>query len=547
MGLNKNTESKLKKTDLRVCGFLLVSLLFTAWSSAQTVKSNIDRDTVKIGEEVKFQIQVTADSSATVVFPKAKVFGALEVFNAEDPDTSFTGETRDLNKVYSLTQFDAGSYSIPALKVKIDDENFMTDSLRVQVDSVAVDTTKQDVYPIKKSIDYESDAEFPLWVLWVLLGIAVAGGIVFLILRREKKKKVEKLPPYEAAIKELDKLDQSESLKRGNYKDYYSKLTASVKRYLDEKVEEGVLEKTTDEVIARIRTLKNENKLYLKEHVIQSLEAVLRRADLMKFAGHSGDKITANEDRRTIRDDIDAFDDSIAPPSEEELMRDLEYRRAIQRKRRQRNIKFGVLGGLGLAVVVVVGFVLVKGWSESKELVFGNAAEELLKKDWVTSTYGSPGISLTTPDILVRDTTQVDSLKQSKLEKKATSIEDFNFGTEKDEFKMRLTLLKKMKLEELTGELISGHVKKVIDRLDAKNITMAQDSIETFGGVKGLKITGKFSRDKEETGNNRRNYTLLNFGQHGSIQQVLMLYKESEPAKKIAERVANAAQFEEEK
>jgi|AntDeeMinimDraft_5_1070356.scaffolds.fasta_scaffold00756_12 hypothetical protein len=540
-----NIVFKLKKSDARLFGFLLVSLLFSAFSSAQTVKTSVNRDSIKIGEEVKFQIKVTSDSSAIVVFPESKTFGSLEVFNSNPPDTSFEKSTRKLNKTYSLTQFDAGSYTIPSLAVKIDDQDFATDSLKVQVDSVVVDTTEQNLYPIKKSIDYEAGRKFPIWVLWLVIALVAAALIVFFILRRKKKQREEKLPPYEAAIKELDELDHSESLKQGNYKDYYSRLTASVKRYLDEKVEEGVLEKTTDEVIARVRTLKNENKLYLKEHVIQSLEAVLRRADLTKFAGHSGDKITANEDRETIRNDIDAFDKSIAPPSEEELKRDLEYQREIKRQRRKRNLRFGILGGLGLLILVAAGFVLYNGWTESKEMVFGNEAEEMLQEDWITSTYGSPGISLTTPQVLVRDTTAVDSLSKSSLEKKATSIEHFGFGNANDDFQMKLTLMKKMKLKELSGELVTEHVNKMMDRLKGENITMTKDSLETFGGIKGLKITGKFTETKDDE-KIRQNYTLLNFGQKGGIQQVLMLYKESEPAKKIAQRVVNAAQFKKE-
>ena len=59
-----NIVFKLKKSDARLFGFLLVSLLFSAFSSAQTVKTSVNRDSIKIGEEVKFQIKVTSDSSA---------------------------------------------------------------------------------------------------------------------------------------------------------------------------------------------------------------------------------------------------------------------------------------------------------------------------------------------------------------------------------------------------------------------------------------------------------------------------------------------------
>ena len=48
-----------------------------------------------------------------------------------------------------LTSFDSGQYKIPEQRILIWTQEYLTDSLIVDVTTVAVDTTKQAMYPIK--------------------------------------------------------------------------------------------------------------------------------------------------------------------------------------------------------------------------------------------------------------------------------------------------------------------------------------------------------------------------------------------------------------
>ncbi|MEZ4840265.1 MAG: hypothetical protein R2821_01770 [Flavobacteriaceae bacterium] len=52
-------------------------------------------------------------------------------------------------KKYKLTSFDSGSYVIPKQSVFIWNQPYFTDSIRIDVATVAVDTLKQKMYPIK--------------------------------------------------------------------------------------------------------------------------------------------------------------------------------------------------------------------------------------------------------------------------------------------------------------------------------------------------------------------------------------------------------------
>src|SRR5699024_10365561 len=213
---------------------------------------------------------------------------------------------------YPLTQFDSGAYTIPKQTIIIDGEGFYTDTFNIKVNGVVVDTLKQNLFPIKPALDIKPAPVFPTWVLWIL-GILGIAFLVYILLKTRKKiiEKKKELPPYEKAIQTLKRLDENQDLEKGLMKEYYSGLSNAIKRYIDEKIDGNALESTTNEFIEMLKTYKREKQIYLKEQVIDSLEAVLQRADLTKFAGINTDKLTAREDRKTIEDNINAFDKAI--------------------------------------------------------------------------------------------------------------------------------------------------------------------------------------------------------------------------------------------
>src|SRR5699024_1596804 len=193
-------------------------------------------------------------------------------------------------------------------------------------------------------------------------------------------------------------------------------LSNAIKRYIDEKIDGNALESTTNEFIEMLKTYKKEKQIYLKEQVIDSLEVVLQRADLTKFAGINTDKLTAREDRKTIEDNINAFDKAIPEPTEEELLLNEEYRLAQERKAKlkKRRIKIA----LGILVVLIVGsvFTALIGVDFLSDKLNKTSTEKLLQKEWITSEYGKYGITLTTPDVLYRQMDTVPEVFPGKTE-----------------------------------------------------------------------------------------------------------------------------------
>jgi hypothetical protein len=87
---NKTTIYRLFSLAWKKPIFSLLFLVVCHLSFAQVtprVKTVLDSTTIKIGEQLNYKINVETDTTAIVVFPEAKTFGALEVIESMPIDT----------------------------------------------------------------------------------------------------------------------------------------------------------------------------------------------------------------------------------------------------------------------------------------------------------------------------------------------------------------------------------------------------------------------------------------------------------------------------
>ena len=532
----KNHISFIK--SVLVCTLFLCSVntLF-----AQEVTTSIDTTQIKIGEQIKYRIEVKADNGAQVVFPEGQTFLPLEMVEAYAIDTTKLSSENNykLSRIYALTQFDSGSYTIPQQKILIKDHNFLTDSLRVEVANVVVDTVNQDIFPIKPTIEIKKPTVFPMWILWLLLVIVGVAGLVFLflMLRKKKLEREQNVPPYEKAIDTLKKLDESQTLERGQIKEYYSVLTLAIKRYIDEKVDERALESTTEELIVRLNELKENKGFDLDNKVITDLQEILKRADLVKFAGGGMDKLTARSDRKLVEEDINSIKDTIPEPTEEELLKDEAYREAKKKKEKRTKIIAIVVGVF--TIITIANFALFenKGLIYLKDLIIYNSADELLEQDWVASEYGNPPVYIITPEVLTRDATSAKP-----------STESFTYG--KIDGEIYVNVLTKNTQQTSKEEAPKENVgEKEADELaarGAKNILVKTDEFTTADGSTGAKVYGSFVIENEVTKQKeKKSYVHLYFAsEQGSKIEILVSAEDGDEGfEEITNRIINSIEF----
>ena len=539
--MKKNLRQKhlLELPGSRIFLFCLSIFLFFSASSkvlAQEVSAAVDTTTIKIGEQITYRLSVESSGENVVVFPEGQTFSPLEMVEAYAIDTSKIGERQKLIREYALTQFDSGKYTIPQQRVLINEREFRTDSFSVVVNDVVVDTTKQKMYPIKPSVEVPPAFSIPGW-LWWLLGIILLGVAAYLLYKSRKKRKeaAKRLPPYEQALLELKQLDDSHLLEQREIKEYYSQLSAAVRRYLDGEVYDHALESTTNELIAYLEAERDKGKLKLENTTIARLKTILERADLAKFANSKPDVLTAKEDRASVENVIKDTKASIPQPTEEELLADQEYRERLERKRRVKKIIFGILAVVLLISAATAYIISTKGLDYFADTYLGNSSKEILEGEWIESEYGTPPVSIATPDVLVRD------LKDSTAV--AAGKETFNYGSLESSIFVSVNTRpagKDFNLESAVEEVYA-----YLEANGAKNIITKQEEFETLNGAKGLKIFGTMSFQKDEDSNLiQKEYSILNFGMGEGYQQIVMIYNEEDKfAEEIAQRVSSSVEL----
>ena len=102
-------------------------------------------------------------------------------------------------------------------------------------------------------------------------------------MKKQKNKEViapplPKIPAHIPALIKLRRLESEEEWKIENKKVYYSELTNTVRKYLEDRFDIFAMEQTTREILQNLiaADISEEDKIYLKN--------ILSNADMVKFA-----------------------------------------------------------------------------------------------------------------------------------------------------------------------------------------------------------------------------------------------------------------------
>ena len=534
----------------KIKGICLVVLLFLISNSAHSqlspsVHFKIDTTAIKIGEQINYQITVEADSTDIVFFPEGQTFSPLETVEAFETDTTRKKDRVTLQKIYALTQFDSGIYTIPQQRIAINDKPYFTDSVVVNVATVPVDTLTQKMYDIKGLIQVEkSNSELWKIIVLILVVLALIGGALYWFLFRKKplteEEKEALLPPYDRALLELKRLENSKYLIQDEYKQYYSELTDIVRSYLEEDAHVSALESTTDQLIDKLELLKDAGELELDGDTIKQFKRILQTADLVKFAKSKPPSSAAEEDRKSIEQIVIKTKEALPEPTVEELMQQEEYQAELARKRERKKIVYAAAAIVGVILVTSISLATYYGFTYTKDTILGHPTKELLEGEWVASTYGFPPIGLETPEVLLR--------KELKLPPEAMAevkeVQTFGYNNLEGLFTVATTSTTFLKPAEPDFEKTIEQLLKSFEDRGAKNITTKQEEFISISGVKGLKTygTGKFPvpKSKELV---KGKYVIISFGGQGFQQQILLSWLDKDTyAAEIVDRILKSVE-----
>ena len=278
--------------------FLFLLTSFVSFAQKPLVSIEIDTSFIRIGEQ--FNLKISVNETQNVIIPTLNLKG-LEVVDSTKVDTVKNG----LIKNYLLTGFDSGSFYIPQQQIFVKNQAFLTDSLLINVASVAVDTTQIKKFPIKaiQSEPYVlDDFKGYLWIL--LLGIIIIGLLLYFFVFRKKKgveeeEEIAKIPAFEEALEKLHQLDEKLLWQNNKIKEYYSELTEIVRNYIGRDIEIPTFEKTSNEIIELIEVQNKTKKLGLTRDTLDTVNSLLKNADLVKFAKSKPLATEIEDDRKS--------------------------------------------------------------------------------------------------------------------------------------------------------------------------------------------------------------------------------------------------------
>ena len=190
---------------------------------------------------------------------------------------------------YRLTSFDGKLYYLPPFTVKVNGKQFKSKSLALKVLEVPVDTTKLDKFYGPKDVQDNpfswSDWSLAFWLSILMLVILAVAYWLYLRLRDNKPivasiKIVKKLLPHQKALKEIEVIKAEKMVTSENQKEYYTKLTDTLRKYIEERYGFMAMEMTSSEIIDRLTETQDQQAL-------DELRMLFQTADLVKFAKYS--------------------------------------------------------------------------------------------------------------------------------------------------------------------------------------------------------------------------------------------------------------------
>ncbi len=342
-------------------------MLLTLGVKAQvTVESKIDSIEIFIGEQAHITVDVTMKKGQKLVFPVFKpsemITPGVEVLEQSDADTSkLDNDMIKVSKQYTLTSFDEKLYYLPPVKVKVNGKEYASKNLALKVLTVPVDTLHPNQFFPPKDVQTNpflwSEWSLSFWLSVLMLLLIV---LAFYLRQRlydnkpiiAKVRIVKKVLPHQRAMQEIEQIKADKMVMSEDQKAYYTKLTDTLRKYIEERFGFNAMEMTSTEIIMKLQETGDRK-------MIDELRELFMTADLVKFAKYStlinendSNLVNAIEFINTTKIENQPTEERIEPTLTEQDKRSIRSRIIIK----------CILAAIAVACIIILVYVLYQSY-----------------------------------------------------------------------------------------------------------------------------------------------------------------------------------------
>ncbi len=267
-----------------LCGCMLYSLPLLSVEPIIEQEMTLPEQ-ILIGSPLQLNILITTNLQQEVFHPVKDTLGVFSIIGIHKRETR-EDEILLSRFTYQIAPFETGEQRFPSLSFEIfDHETGNIEIIRSQpvdlvVSSVLIDEDMElrDISgPLKLRLSFW-DYILPIAILILLAGIVIliwkkiSGKVKISIPEIE----IDPRPPYIKALELLEGLKQDRLLEKGEYLDYYFRLSYILRYFLELNYNFNAVEMTSSEITQQIENLPTEERL--------EINRFLKETDMVKFA-----------------------------------------------------------------------------------------------------------------------------------------------------------------------------------------------------------------------------------------------------------------------
>ena len=274
--------------------FILFMAIAIGVRAQVQVETKIDSMEILIGEQTNLTLSVSMKKGRSLQMPEFApsqfITPGVEVLSTNQADTAeLDDDMVQVNKVYTLTSFDENLYYLPEMAVKVDGKEYKSKSLALKVITMPVDTLHPENFFPPKDVQ-DNPFQWSEWsgIFWMsVLMVLLICAAFYLRLRLKDNKPiiahvriVKKILPHQKAMSEIEKIKAERMASSEDQKAYYTRLTDTLRVYIEERFGFSAMEMTSSEIIERLQQAEDRK-------MIDELRELFTTADLVKFAKYS--------------------------------------------------------------------------------------------------------------------------------------------------------------------------------------------------------------------------------------------------------------------